>query len=196
MLVLITIAFDAMAIPIQSPNFRLESNVIASTTRPPAQMTHGLSSVVGQAIVTPMASFSDGYRLLSGHIPMIFGTGNIEAPDTDNDGMPDSFEMAYGLSPTINDAALDYDEDRLNNIDEYRNATDPKQTDTDSDGMPDGWEVQFGLDPTVNDASADQDNDSYDNFAEYRARSDPSDPERTPRSARAWLTILPLLLHD
>ena len=87
------------------------------------------------------------------------------ANDSDSDGMPDGWELAYGLDPTDPwDALLDGDVDglRLNggdeldrwwtNLEEYRyvartengyNSTLPNQSDSDMDGLLDGSEF-FG----------------------------------------------------
>ncbi len=45
--------------------------------------------------------------------------------DTDNDGMPDGWEMQYGLNPVINDAAGDMDNDSFTNLKEYKEGTLP-----------------------------------------------------------------------
>lgn len=45
---------------------------------------------------------------------------NLPAPlDSDNDGMPDSWETAHGLSNSLNDSAADRDGDGYTNIEEY-----------------------------------------------------------------------------
>lgn len=45
--------------------------------------------------------------------------------DYDNDGMPDLWEKKYGLRYDMNDAYEDPDNDRIKNIDEYLQGTDP-----------------------------------------------------------------------
>ena len=50
-----------------------------------------------------------------------------EGDDSDNDGIPDIWEIANGLDPfTANDATADTDQDGLSNLAEYYAGTDPK----------------------------------------------------------------------
>jgi hypothetical protein len=91
--------------------------------------------------------------------------------DYDGDGMPDSWEIQYGLDPTVNDAAGDLD----------------------GDGMPNLYEYQNNLNPAVNDADADSDGDGYTNLEEYEAGTDPNDPESAP-SDFAWIILLLVLV--
>jgi len=109
--------------------------------------------------------------------------------DTDGDGMPDGYEYCYsnpgehplGDSPqareetldpaNLSDAWGDWDDDGLNNVEEFQVSlifgplkfTSPWKEDTDNDGMPDGWEASNGLDPR-NGANGDEDpdRDGYD----------------------------------
>ena len=114
--------------------------------------------------------------------------------DTDQDGIPDGWEVRFGTSPRSADANADPDHDGLPNIQEYRAGSNPTSTDgdsdgisdtdelsifgtnplladTDGDGMADSWEVTYGLNPLINDASNDLDLDGLTNREEYDLRA-------------------------
>ena len=75
-------------------------------------------------------------------------TINVIIADSDNDGMPDYWELLHGFNLSINDAALDSDGDGLSNLGEFTANTQPGNPDSDGDGIPDGYEVLSGnLDP-------------------------------------------------
>jgi hypothetical protein len=97
-------------------------------------------------------------------------------PDDDNDGMPDTFEVAAGLNPLdASDAALDADHDGLSNAAEFSAHTDPRVADSDNDTMPDGFEVRYGLDPrNASDGEADLDHDGLTNRREAALNSSPT----------------------
>ncbi len=106
-------------------------------------------------------------------------------PDSDNDGMPDSWELSNGLDPLIGTGVHgpdgDRDADGLKNIDEYRFGTNGLNADSDGDGLPDGWEVQNGLDPLKNTGpdgpNGDPDGDGLTNEEEFAAGTDPRNPD-------------------
>jgi hypothetical protein len=53
------------------------------------------------------------------------GVGNNADEDDDNDGMPDNWEITYGLNPLLNDASEDPDGDGVSNLNEYLAGTEP-----------------------------------------------------------------------
>ena len=73
-----------------------------------------------------------------------YGTHTMHGPicvDWDADGMPDDWEIKYGLNPWVNDADIDSDGDGLTNREEYELGFDPFNPDTDGDGILDGEEA-------------------------------------------------------
>ena len=102
--------------------------------------------------------------------------------DSDNDTMPDPYELANGFDPMKQiDGWLDSDYDGFDqNFDgflsedefytnsmEYLQGTNPRFADSDYDGMYDGWEYYWGLDPLSPDSEQDLDNDTLSNIYEY-----------------------------
>ncbi len=68
--------------------------------------------------------------------------------DSDNDGLPDEWELKYGLNPgDASDASTDLDNDGLQNIREYSLATNPKSADSDNDNVSDKEEIDKGTNP-------------------------------------------------
>ena len=65
------------------------------------------------------------------------GTQDDVDTDDDDDGMPDDWELTHGLSPIIDDANEDPDQDGFTNIIEYNKGTDPQDPGSHpSRGMP------------------------------------------------------------
>ena len=126
------------------------------------------------------------------------GDGLLNGPsdwDTDGDGMPDGFEFCYSnaldqpnnnaletLNPSnASDGYGDWDEDGMNNYEEYQvanifgptNFTSPWRMDTDLDGMPDGWESTNGLHPRDGaNGDLDPDHDGWDADGDGAVRYD------------------------
>ncbi len=123
--------------------------------------------------------------------------------DSDSDGMPDAFEAQQGLNLTMNDSALDPDNDNATNLQEYQAGTNLKNFDTDRDGFPDGIEITTStLNPLVvntpGDADADgigdieeiqngtsltladTDGDGINDIVEMQKGSDPTESASTP----------------
>ncbi len=68
--------------------------------------------------------------------------------DGDGDGMPDQWELMYGLNPKDpSDAGEDADGDGLTNLQEYLAMTNPLNPDMDGDGFSDFEELIYGQNP-------------------------------------------------
>jgi hypothetical protein len=119
--------------------------------------------------ITPYATADTWIRFkgsqeLGGHDKVFFdnitilGWGAPVLPqDTDQDGLPDSFEAGIGTDPLLADSdadgLTDYEEvawDRDVSGYEPGGDTDPLNSDTDGDGVNDGDEVAAGTDPLDN----------------------------------------------
>jgi hypothetical protein len=72
----------------------------------------------------------------------------VTPPDSDSDGIPDDWEVQFGLDYQDSaDASEDNDGDGLDNEAEYEAGTDISLSDTDGDGVSDRIERNFGTDP-------------------------------------------------
>jgi parallel beta-helix repeat protein len=100
--------------------------------------------------------------------------------DTDNDGIPDFWELMYGLNITNpTDAAQDQDNDNLTNLQEFQYNTNPKSNDTDNDNLTD-WEEIFKY--NTNATNQDSDGDGYTDDIEINSNTDPLDENNYPGS--------------
>ena len=87
----------------------------------------------------------------------------VPAPDADEDGMPDTWEQAYGLDEQQRgDALADPDLDGYPNLEEFLNTTDPRQPEP-------GCRVEAGPFKALQDAAMKR---SADGKAEFKARQD------------------------
>ena len=85
--------------------------------------------------------------------------------DTDNDGIPDGYEVfKLGTNPLLSDSLpegltdglYDFDNDGLTNIEEFCRGTEPWLPDTDNDNLSDGDEVNtHGTNPLNPDTDSD-----------------------------------------
>ncbi|MHA2350953.1 MAG: M20/M25/M40 family metallo-hydrolase, partial [Candidatus Thorarchaeota archaeon] len=113
---------------------------------------------------------------LSNGLEIIYGT-SISNSDSDEDSIPDFWEVENGLDPLYNDAQSDLDHDGLSNLLEYEIGTSPEKSDSDTDMMPDAWEYEYGLDPTIDDGTEDLDNDLLSNLQEYEIGTYPNNSD-------------------
>jgi VCBS repeat-containing protein len=144
------------------------------------QPSHGnLLGAAPTLIYTPHANYCGldrfTFKVNDGQVDSNIATVTITIlADSDENGMPDDWEAAYG----VNDPYADPDGDGLINRVEFLNGTDPlvnnqSLPDTDGDGIPDMWEESNGLDPGVDDAAADPDSDGLTNQEEYLNGTNP-----------------------
>ncbi len=115
---------------------------------------------------------SDDDKVLDGR-EVAAALGPMENYNSDDDGLPDDWEIYYFGNITDFDGNDDSDSDNLTNEYEFQYGTDvslnPVNPDSDRDEMPDGWELSNGLDPLdPADAVADADNDGLTNVDEFK----------------------------
>jgi len=98
--------------------------------------------------------------------------------DSDDDLMPDKWEIDNDLMPNYDDSWKDDDFDSATNYEEYLADIDPNNWDTDGDIMPDGYELAHANHNPKNgeDGDDDPDSDYSDNDEEYIRRTDPNNP--------------------
>ena len=174
-------------------DFQLGSNCGEPVITPPSQRLPTEAPFADEVSATWFLSDMDGDGFLNGPSDW----------DTDGDGMPDGYEYCFSfqnnhplnvanpqkafserLNPSnASDGYNDWDEDGLNNLEEYQVAlkfgltnglpsfTSPWTEDTDQDGMPDGWEatqynrttLEYPLNPrNASNANEDIDFDGWD----------------------------------
>lgn len=91
--------------------------------------------------------------------------------DEDGDGMPDWWELEQ-FGTLGRNGTGDFDNDGLNDLNEYLNGLRANVADTDSDGLNDGFEIAHGLDGLRSNAIADTDGDGIPDAED----ADPGNP--------------------
>ena len=157
---------------------------------------HNKGAIVdGESVLISSINWGDSAMVRNREMGLIVTSPEVAAPfieswyadwnrldnvtDTDNDGMPDIFEVNNGLNRTVSmhegalEADMDNDGDGLSNLDEYVLGGNPLNPDTDGDCILDAIEVSWAqstaLDQTTVDVSpqdainlADADGDGID----------------------------------
>ena len=141
---------------------------------------HNKGAIVdGESVLISSINWGDSAMVRNREMGLIVTSTEVAAPfvaswhadwnrldnvtDTDNDGLPDIFEVNNGLNRTISmhggvlEADMDNDNDGLSNLDEYTLGGHPLNVDTDGDCILDAVEVSWAqataLDPDVEDVS-------------------------------------------
>ena len=107
------------------------------------------------------------------------GPDNATIVDTDNDSLPDEWELTYFSNVSAAAVLGDNDSDGANNRDEYIAGSNPNSavsvpTDTDGDGLLDSWEIGYFTNITAQNGSGDPDNDGFTNEQEETNGTDPT----------------------
>jgi hypothetical protein len=127
---------------------------------------------------------SDDYEKTIGTDPLNY--------DTDGDGLGDGVEVKMGLDPltpniiTGCNAALDTDQDKLNDCEERVLGTDACVADTDGDGLSDFIEFMSQTNPLVAEALQDDDRDGTTNADEVTKHSDPESADQAYQADRGY----------
>ncbi len=137
------------------------TEVVAGVTRASTTLTVPAVATAGpltlSLVAGPDAAFSQPFTLTPVVLQVVPATG-----DFDGDGLPDGFELANGLDPLRNDAALDPDLDGLTHGQEFLVGSDPFLSDTDGDTLKDGAEVALGTSAILRDTDGDGLEDNID----------------------------------
>ena len=105
--------------------------------------------------------------------------------DSDEDGLPDEWELLYALGDLGVLGEGDADGDGLSDADEFDELTDPVAADTDGDGLADGAEIENGSSPL----NPDTDEDGFTDRREVDAGTDPNNPNDSPGEFSAQLGL-------
>jgi hypothetical protein len=94
---------------------------------------------------------------------MLLIASSASAKDRNRDGIPDRWEKRFDLSLKVDQANKDQDRDKVDNLNEFQEGTNPRDRDTDNDG--------------VNDGKEDRDHDGLNNRSEDASANLPNDPD-------------------
>ncbi len=161
----------------------------------------------GVTILSGSATTAQITLLVDRPIDVLVAQFQLISPDSDGDGLPDAWEIAYGLDPfsadNVNGANGDPDGDGLTNLQEFKLAfsnsviylaSDPLNADTDGDGMIDGWEYRMFINEAIANPSiipASLDGGSFAPNQRYGRFGNP-DGDLLWDTATGWQTTLPL----
>jgi hypothetical protein len=124
-------------------------NISSSYTRPELKAAFNYQFVLEDGSMG-IHNTSYAVNLIKASIADITGDGTILG-DSDNDCLPDSWEVQYFGSITAQTANDDWDQDGLSNAFELSAMTNPTLMDSDGDTFSDFVELHSGTDPNKSD---------------------------------------------
>jgi hypothetical protein len=135
---------------------------------------------------------TNGFEFVTNDFAEVLGVHERGADDSDNDGLPDAWEIINQLDPESDSgddgASGDVDGDSLSNLSEYFSECNPRAQDTDQDGLLDTQEDadSDGLtnlreqDLATRPDLVDTDDDGLSDSAEFQNGSNPVDANSPP----------------
>jgi hypothetical protein len=94
---------------------------------------------------------------------LLAASATATAKDRNRDRIPDRWEKRFDLSLKVDQANKDQDRDKVDNLNEFQEGTNPRDRDSDNDGRKDGKE--------------DSDHDGLNNQNEDASANLPDDPD-------------------
>lgn len=139
-----------------------------------------VGNVSGLTVANPVDDYTYVFSASAGIVKL-----TISFTDTDNDGMPNSWETANGTNPLVNDANANPDGDFSTNLEEYLAGTNPQSAtsdpkNTDGDSLRDDWEISNFGNITARDGTGDYDGDLATDLEEFLADTYPLDANSWP----------------
>jgi hypothetical protein len=138
---------------------------------------------------------TDGDSIPDGYEEQFFpgDLTQLGSGDFDEDGVNDAEEYIDGTDPTVADG----DDDGANDGAEKAAGTDPLNPDTDGDGLLDGVETDTGTFVSVSDTgtdplNTDTDGDNVSDGVEILQNTDPHDPDSRPESMVVQPSFVPI----
>ncbi len=151
------ISDDPLFIDQENGDYRLTQTGVISPCIDAVRVINGIPDTDIEGVPRPQGARAE------------MGVYEVIMPDTDNDGMPDYWEIKSDLNPgDPSDADLDPDSDNLVNLAEYMSGSYGNDPDSDDDLIPDDYEAIHNINPVYDDSQNDYDDDGLTNLAEYQ----------------------------